>query len=94
MVEWSVLRCSGCRVLMYGRCVLLMLCRLSSSISCGKSSGFSPCCVLCATLDRNVRAVLYASVVVYRSQSGEDLRALWLWRIIRVGGQVTLIWCY
>ena len=28
------------------------------------------CCVLCATLDRNVQAVLYASVVVYRSQCG------------------------
>ena len=34
------------------------------------------CCVLCATHDSNVRAVLYASVAVYRSQSGVELRAL------------------
>ena len=29
-------------------------------------------CVLCATLDCNVRAMLYASVVVYRSKSGVE----------------------
>ena len=76
VVEWSVLWCSGCRVLMCGRCVLLMVWRLSSRISwCGKSSVFSYC-VLCATLDCNVRAVLYALVVVYCSQSGVELRAL------------------
>ena len=69
------MRCSGCRVLMCGRCVLLMVCRLSSRVPCGRS-GFSPCCVLCATLDRNVQAVLCASVVVYRSQCGVELRAL------------------
>ena len=34
------------------------------------------CCVLCATLDRNVWAVLYVSVVVYHSQSGVELHAL------------------
>ena len=48
VVEWSVVRCSGCRVLMCGRFVLLMVCRLSSRVPCGKS-GFSPCYVLCAT---------------------------------------------
>jgi len=48
VVEWSVLRCSGCPVLMCGRCVLLMVCRLPSRVPCGRS-GLSPCCVLCAT---------------------------------------------
>ena len=37
---------------------------------------FFSCYVLCATLDHNVRAALYASVVVYRSQFGVKLRAL------------------
>ena len=41
----------------------------------GKLLGFS-CCVQYATHDRNVRAVLYASVVAYRSQSGVELCAL------------------
>ena len=56
-------------------CVFLMVWRLSSRVPCGRS-GFSPCCVLCATQDRNLLAVLYESVVVYRSQSGVELRAL------------------
>ena len=53
-------------VLTCGRCVLLMVWRLSSRVPCARS-GFSPCCILSATLDRNVRAVLYALVVVFRS---------------------------
>jgi hypothetical protein len=52
---WMERTCSGCRVLMCGRCVLLMVWRLSSRVPCGRS-GFSPCCVLCATHDRNVPA--------------------------------------
>ena len=37
---------------------------------------FFSCCVLSATLNRNVRAVLYMLVVVYHSQSGVELHAL------------------
>ena len=54
--------CGGCHPVSHGVGNLLVF--------------FSLCCILCATLDRNVWAVLCASVVVYRSQSGVELRAL------------------